>query len=137
MLIASIDKYLGVKYIFSYHFDRFLLIKAGVYMSERVLFPEIEQCSETLDILVSRTQELAKNSENVWMDNPHVQLRMRERSVTSRQIFDVLRNGKGIDGPTLDKYGDWRIKLKRFSAGRVVQVVVVVKMQHLEIVTVI
>ena len=80
---------------------------------------------------------MAKRSENVYWDNPHVQLRMRERRVTSRQIFDVLREGKGIDGPTLDKYGDWRIKMKRFSAGRVVQVVVVVKEDHLEIVTVI
>ncbi|PIS01733.1 MAG: hypothetical protein COT84_00835 [Chlamydiae bacterium CG10_big_fil_rev_8_21_14_0_10_35_9] len=64
-------------------------------------------------------------------------MRMRERNVSSRQIFDVLRNGKGIDGPKLDKYGDWRIKLKRFSAGRIVQVVIVVKSNHLEVVTVI
>lgn len=62
---------------------------------------------------------------------------MTERKVTIRQIFDVIRNGKGCDGPTPDKYGDWRIKLKRFSAGRIVQVVVVVKAHHLEIVTVI
>ena len=52
-------------------------------------------------------------------------------------MFDVLRNGKGIDGPTLDKYGGWRIKMKPFTAGRVVQVVIVVKKEHLEIVTVI
>ena len=62
---------------------------------------------------------------------------MRERNVSIRQIFDVLRNGKGIDGSTLDKYGDWRIKLKRFSAGRSVQVVVVIKTDYLEVVTVI
>lgn len=90
-----------------------------------------------MEVLVGKTHELAKSSENVFWDNPHVQLRMRERGVTTRQMFDVLRSGKGIDGPTLDKYGEWRIKLKRYSAGRVVQVVVVVKKDHLEIVTVI
>jgi hypothetical protein len=52
-------------------------------------------------------------------------------------MLDVLRQGKGIDGPTQDKFGDWRIKLTRFTAGRIVQVVVVVKKDHLEVVTVI
>jgi hypothetical protein len=108
-------------------------------MSERVSFPETEteQFPESLEKLVEKTHELAKYSENVWMDSPHVQGRIRERNVSTRQIFDVLRNGKGIDGPNLDKYGEWRIKLKRYSAGRIVQVVVVVKKRHLEIVTVI
>jgi hypothetical protein len=91
----------------------------------------------TLQELVKKAHGLAQKSENVYLDNPHVQLRMRERKVTIRQIFDVLRCGKGQDGPTQDKYGDWRIKMKRFSAGRIVQVVVVVKDDHLEVVTVI
>ena len=38
---------------------------------------------------------------------------------------------------TENKYGDWRIKLKRYSAGRNVQVVVVVKKDRLCCVTVI
>lgn len=106
-------------------------------MGELIAFPEPRVPPGTLEELVKKAQELAKRSENVYWDSPHVQLRIRERKVTSRQIFDVLREGKGIDGPTLDKYGDWRIKMKRFSAGRVVQVVIVVKEDHLEIVTVI
>jgi hypothetical protein len=106
-------------------------------MSKVEPFPQPKSPPETLTELEKRTHELAKDSGNVYWDSPHVQLRMKERNVTTRQIFDVLRHGKGIDGPTLDKYGDWRIKLKRYSAGRVVQVVVVVKQHHLEIVTVI
>ncbi|MES2273707.1 MAG: DUF4258 domain-containing protein [Chlamydiota bacterium] len=106
-------------------------------MSEHVSFPEPKQSPESLEKLVERAHELAKHSENVWMDNPHVQTRIRERNITNRQIFDVLRRGKGIDGPNLDKHGEWRIKLKRYSAGRIVQVVVIVKKQHLEIITVI
>lgn len=105
-------------------------------MGELIPLPKTSS-EKSLEELVEKTHELAKRSENVYFDSPHVQLRMRERKVSIRQMFDVLRNGKGIDGPTLDKYGDWRIKLKRFSAGRSVQVVVVVKYDHLEIVTVI
>jgi hypothetical protein len=90
-----------------------------------------------LEELVEKTHQLAQQSENVRLDYPHGKQRMSERNVTARQIFDVLRNGKGVRGPTLDKYGDWRIKLKRFSAGRMVQVVVVVKLNYLEDVTVI
>jgi len=62
---------------------------------------------------------------------------MKKRKVTTRQLLDLLRHGKGIDGPTLDKYGDRRIKLKRFTAGRTFQVVVVVNDDSLEVVTVI
>lgn len=106
-------------------------------MGELVPMPEPLVPQEPLEAFVKRTHELSKNSANVYFDNPHAQQRMRERKVSVRQIFDVLRHGKGIDGPTRDKYGDWRIKLKRFTAGRSVQVVVVVKDDYLEIVTVI
>src|SRR5260221_13421231 len=106
-------------------------------MGELIPLPKPKVPEGTLEELVEKTHQLAKMSENVYLDNPHVQLRMNERKVTIRQIFDVLRHGKGIDGPTLDKYGDRRIKLKRFSAGRIVQVVVVVQKDHLEVVTVI
>jgi hypothetical protein len=100
-------------------------------------FPKPEEAPGSLENLVKTTHRMAQDSENVWLDNPHVRARMEERKVSIRQIFDVLRNGKGIDGPSLDKYGEWRIKLKRYSAGRIVQVVVVVKNDHVEVITVI
>ncbi|NGX57401.1 MAG: hypothetical protein K940chlam3_00292 [Chlamydiae bacterium] len=106
-------------------------------MSNILPFPKPNTLKESLEELVQRTHLLAQDSSNVFWDNPHVQLRMKQRKVSTRQLFDVLRNGKGIDGPTLDKYGDWRIKLIRYTAGREVQVVVVVNKDDLEIVTVI
>jgi hypothetical protein len=99
--------------------------------------PEPEIPPQSLEKLVKQTHELAKKSENVYWDCPHAQQRMRERNVTIRQILDVLRHGKGVSGPTQDQYGDWRIKLKYLSAGRSVQVVVVVREEYLEVVTVI
>jgi hypothetical protein len=104
-------------------------------VGEIILFPQTK--TRHLEELVERVRRLSQRSENVYWDNPHVKLRMEERSVSIRQIFDVLRHGKGIDGPTIDKYGELRIKLKKFSAGRVVQVVVVVREDRLEVVTVI
>ncbi len=106
-------------------------------MSELIEFPSPESCAASLEDLVEKAHQLAKDSSKVWIDCPHVKVRMQERNVTIRQFFDVLRLGKGISGPTLDKYGEWRIKLKRYSVGRTVQVVAVVKKDHVEIVTVI
>ena len=54
-----------------------------------------------------------------------------------RQVLEVLRKGNGLDGPTPDEHGDYRIKLKRKVAGRRVQVVVAVKETHFVAVTVI
>lgn len=106
-------------------------------MGEIEKFPKPKILPESLKELVERAHRLSKESKNVFFDAPHARQRMRERNVTIRQIFDVLRFGKGIDGPTLDRFGDWRIKLSRYSAGRKVQVVVAVKKKRLEVITVI
>lgn len=106
-------------------------------MAEVLAFPSPKTPHCSLEELVKKTHELAKKSENVYLDHPHAKERMVERNISIQQIFDVLRHGKGVDGPNLDKYGCWRIKLERFSAGRFVQVVVVVKEEHLEVITVI
>ena len=44
-----------------------------------------------------------------------------------RQALDTLRNGKIIKGPTLDEYGEWRVTLRKRSAGRVTRVAVAIK----------
>lgn len=69
----------------------------------------------TLEEAVKKIHEIAKKSENVFFLCNHAQERAKNRKASSLQIFDVLKNGKGIDGPKLDKYGDWRIKLKHYT----------------------
>jgi hypothetical protein len=91
----------------------------------------------TLDEAVKKINEIAQKSENVFFLCDHAEKQAKKRKATSRQVFDVLRNGKGIDGPKLDKHGDWRVKLKYYTCGRVVQVVVVFKENSLIVVTVI
>lgn len=106
-------------------------------MNKIVSFPALKISPKSLKEWEKRVRELSRESKNVFWGTLHTKQRMKERDVTSRQILDVLRLGKGIDGPTLDQYGDWRIKLSRYSAGRLVQVVVAVKEEHLEVITVI
>ena len=43
---------------------------------------------------------------------------MRERGKVMREILEVLKKGEGVSGPELDKYGDWRIKLRRCVCGK-------------------
>ncbi len=71
------------------------------------------------------------------MDHGHLRLRLEQRHVSMRQMLEVIRNGEVIDGPRLDKFGDWRIKLARKVAGRRVQVVVAVAETYFVPVTVI
>lgn len=54
-----------------------------------------------------------------------------------RQMLEVIRNGEPNDGPRLDMYGDWRIRLVRKVSGRRVQVVVAVAETYFVPVTVI
>jgi hypothetical protein len=105
-------------------------------MSEHLLFPNPKLNAEPLEKLVARCHELAKKSEAVFLSE-YAKERMLERNITNRQIFDVLKNGASTSSLDLDRHGFWRIKLRRFSAGRNVQVVVIVEKDHLLVVTVI
>lgn len=89
------------------------------------------------DELLRKIRGLAADTVNLRFDHPHFQNRLAQRGVTMRQVLDVLRRGNPVSGPTQDKYGDWRLKLKKRSAGRRVQVVVAIKEDHLDVITVI
>jgi hypothetical protein len=80
---------------------------------------------------------LARDSANIQFGHPHFQQRLAERNVSMRQVLETLRTGSVIDGPKRDQWGDWRVKLQRRVAGRRVQVVVAVKDDRLDVVTVI
>lgn len=79
---------------------------------------------------VAKIHEIAKESENVFFLCSHAKDRAKERKASSKQIFDVLKHGQGVDGPNLDKHGDWRVKLKHYTCGRSVQVVVVLNKKN-------
>lgn len=91
----------------------------------------------TLSELVERVHDLAKDTENIGFLHPHLQERMALRGKTMRDILETVRRGEATSGPTLDKYGDWRIRMRRFVSGRRVQVVVAVREKDFSVVTVI
>ena len=89
----------------------------------------------TLDELVARVHELAKNRDNLsW--SLHFKQRLAQRGVTIRQVLETLDYGDGVSA-RLDSDGDWRVKLRRKVAGRRVQVVVAVRGNRLSGITVI
>jgi hypothetical protein len=91
----------------------------------------------TLRELVERVHELAKDSDNFGFLHPHLQERMRFRGKTMRDVLDTLLRGEGVKGPDLDKFGDYRIKLRRCVCGKRTQIVVAVRQHDFTVVTVI
>ncbi len=85
--------------------------------------------------LIDHVRQLATNSLNIRMDNPHLQSRLAQRGLGMRHVLETLRHGRAPRAPILDEYGDWRIKIERKVAGRKVQIVVAVKDDHFVVVT--
>lgn len=98
---------------------------------EIVPFPAIPSA----DFLQRKIAELSQDSGNIEFDHPHFQSRMQSRNLSMRQVLECLREGIVIDGPKKDKWGDWRIKVQRYVAGRRVQVVVAYKVTLVVVIT--
>lgn len=55
----------------------------------------------------------------------HVIVQMSERDISSRQVWEVLKNGCVIGIPKwVDEYRDWACKMRKTVAGRRITVVV-------------
>jgi len=66
-------------------------------------------------------------NEGKFVIEPHFREVLLERDFTMRQVLETLKLGCINQGPTLDTYGDWRCRLKRRVAGRLVRIVVALK----------
>ena len=84
-----------------------------------------------------KIRELAKDSRNIVFSYPHAQDRIVERKLSMRHVLESIRTGDIVHGPLKDQWGDYRVKLCRYVAGRRVQVVLAVKENHMVIITVI
>ena len=92
----------------------------------------------TVAALITRTRALAaeeNKTKHVHFDHPHFQMRLGQRGLNMRLVLETVREGTATGKPTLDRYGDWRIKLKHTVAGKTVRVVIAVKEDHLVLVT--
>jgi hypothetical protein len=74
---------------------------------------------ENLRRLISDT---AKDTGHVFF-TPHAKKRMRERKITSSQVFDCLRHGVVSEPAHTNVHGHWQCTLIRRNAGDDVRVV--------------
>ncbi|MEO9168656.1 MAG: DUF4258 domain-containing protein [Aestuariivirga sp.] len=86
--------------------------------------------------LVPRIRALVGTAGGMRWDHKHFQQRMKERDLNMRQVLETIKEGAPMGPPTQDEWGDWRVKLRRVVAGRLVRVVIAVKNDHFVIVTV-
>ena len=108
------------------------IIMIGAMADKIVPFPQ----TPTVEFLLERAR-LALADGTIEFDHPHMQEQLKRRNLTMRHVLECIRYGDVIDGPKPDKYSDWRIKLRRYVAGRKVQVTVAVKLRRTVVVTVI
>lgn len=86
--------------------------------------------------LVQRVHRLSLDSANIGFMSPHLQERMKQRGKTMRDVLEVLNKGEGIQGPNLDQYGDWRIKMRRCVCGKRTQLIVAVRDNDITVITI-
>jgi hypothetical protein len=104
-------------------------------MKQKVVALPVARNVPSAQQLVARVRQMAA-ADKVGFDEPHFRENLATRHVNMRQVLETLKKGSPVGEPTLDQWGDWRLKLKRVVAGRRVQVVVAVKADHCVCVTV-
>ena len=64
--------------------------------------------------------------EGKFAREPVMVAKMAERQFSMRQMMETIKHGTINQGPWKDEYGDWRCRVKRRVAGRLVRVVVAI-----------
>ena len=67
--------------------------------------------------------------------DPHLLDEMNLRDISMRQVLVTVEEGTINQGPTLDEYNEWRCRLKKRVAGRLVRVVVAIQADSLLLIT--
>lgn len=103
-------------------------------MSDRVVPLRPPERPPRLDELVNQIRVMAEqgaDTTRVHFGHTHFRDQLAARKVNMRQVLETLRDGSPVGRiPTLDRYGNWRVKLGRVASGRRVQVVAV-KQDHI------
>lgn len=68
---------------------------------------------------------------------PKARMNIRDRNFTMRQVLTALQEGSITQGPRRDECNDWRCRLRKRAAGRLVHVVVAIHdMSYLYVISV-
>jgi hypothetical protein len=57
---------------------------------------------------------------------PHALEGMARRDISKRQVMETIGSGSVNQGPLMDEYNEWRCRLRKRTAGRLVRVVVAI-----------
>jgi len=57
---------------------------------------------------------------------PCCKTKMVDRGFSMRQVLDTMKEGTINQGPKRDEYGDWRCRIRKRHAGRLVRVIVAI-----------
>jgi hypothetical protein len=76
-------------------------------------------------------------SEGQFTREPEFIRKQNEREFSMRQVLETIKLGSINQGPTLDECGDWRCRVKKRVAGRLVRIVLAIhSMNYLYLVSV-
>ena len=75
---------------------------------------------------LKKLRVIAKDSNRVVLTK-HAKLRMRQRRINDRQVFECLRKGRIVEPAHLTIQGDWKATLEHQDAGDVVRVAVAIE----------
>lgn len=64
--------------------------------------------------------------EGKFTREPEFIRKQNERDFSMRQVLETLKEGYINEGPRLDECGDWRCRVRRRIAGRLIRVVVAI-----------
>ncbi len=64
--------------------------------------------------------------EGKFVCEPVFTAKLVERQFSTRQMLETIKAGAVNQGPWQDEFGDWRCRIKRRVAGRLVRVVVAI-----------
>lgn len=67
-------------------------------------------------------RELSEDSSKVFFSS-HSKKRMRERKISTTQVFRCLQAGRLVDNPFRETNGSWNVKLSVMSAGALIRAV--------------
>lgn len=78
---------------------------------------------------LKKLRAIAQESHRVVITK-HAKLRMRQRRINDRQVFECLRKGRIAEAAHLTIHGDWKATLEHQYAGDVVRVAVAIERQE-------
>lgn len=106
-------------------------------MTKIVKFPTPSSAVPSRSEVIKYLNDLGSDISDMLMWDPTLSIKWRENNLDAMQILEVIKDKNIVDGPRLDKHGDWVIELeKKWVGRRKVRVTVAVGKHYLDVIKV-